>query len=331
MCRWLYLLPSVLILGCIPVTTGSSDIEREYSYGPHTLIATADNDYVPESSGIVASHLNTDVYWTHNDSANTPRIWAFRLNETDITAKTPKHLGYVELTGTTARDWEDIARGPDNQIYIFDGGDNSFTRTDKRILRFAEPQIKPSATPVRLQVSPDVVRFEYPDPGNPTQPAGHNEHRYDAESLFVHPASGDLFIFTKRGTSGPTARVYKLPVDILSWNATEIHVLQFVADLSGTIGGMTTAADIAPEGQRIVIRTYFTAYEFIAPDDGPFDAIFDQTPSHTLFLAECQGEAICYTADGSDLITTSETRPEFFCTSRMPVYTIPAISAQPTQ
>ena len=130
--------------------------------------------------------------------------------------------------------------------------------------------------------------------------------------------------------SGVTARVYKLPARALSWNATKIHVLQFVTDLSSTVG-MTTAADITPDGRRLVIRNYFTAYEFIAPAKGPFEAIFDDSPACMAFLRECQGEGICYSVDGQSLVTTSEARREFFCPSRMPVYLVPALSAQTTE
>ena len=330
MCRWFYLLPSSLMLGCLPVIPGPAEVASSYTYGAHALVATADNRFVTESSGVVASHLNADVYWTHNDSGHRPRVWAFRLNADDIAASTPKHLGYVQLDGMSGGDWEDIARGPGNTLYLFDGGDNRYVRTDKRILRLAEPRIDPAGEPVRLRVSPDVIRFEYPDPNDSMKPTRRNAHRYDAESLFVHPASADLFIVTKRGPRGVAARVYTLRADTLSWNSTRIHVLQFVTDLSITVG-MATGADITPDGRHVVIRNYFTAYEFTAPADSPFEALFNQTPENTLFLRECQGEAICYSADGGSFITTSEARHEFFCPSRMPVYVIPAVPAQPTE
>jgi hypothetical protein len=286
----------------------------------------ADNDYVNESSGVVASQLSADVYWTHNDSGNDPFVYAFRLNEADKAAGVIKHLGHVELDNVNAGgDWEDIARGTEDYLYIFDGGDNSAIRSDKRIFRFPEPTIDPDGEVVVLSLTPELIWFEYPDPDNPTAPATDHAHRYDAESLFVHPSSGDLYIVTKSGPNGVAARVYVLPNESLSWNSSGIHVLQFVADITNKVG-MATAADIAPDGRRVVIRNYFTAYEFITPPSTAFDAIFDHNPTHTIALLECQGEAICYDAHGRNLITTSEARLEFFCPSRMPVYEVPAVN-----
>jgi hypothetical protein len=127
--------------------------------------------------------------------------------------------------------------------------------------------------------------------------------------MWVHHASGDIYIVTKRDTlSAPTARVYRLPAGAISWNSEAVHVLEFVTDLSEIIKAMPTGADIDQSGRRVVIRDYLKAYEFRLPDGAASDSLFEYSPMTVSLLIEPQGEAICYSSDGRDLITTSETR-----------------------
>jgi hypothetical protein len=156
-------------------------------YGSHGLVAQAEgttqpDPQVPESSGIVASRVNADIFWTHNDSGSGPTVWAFRLSAADRAAGAARRMGSVQLSGASSVDWEDIAAGPGNRIYVFDGGDNPpCERTNKRIHRFTEPVFNPSGPPIGLTLPFDSIRFEYPSAGNPLLPAGTNAERYDAE------------------------------------------------------------------------------------------------------------------------------------------------------
>ena len=179
--------------------------------------ARPETTLVPESSGVVASRYNRDIFWTHNDSGATyARVYAFRLSAADKAAGVGKHMGYVELPTATNVDWEDISAGPGHWIYVFDGGDNpACDRTAKHIHRFVEPTVDPNASPVALTAACDSIWFEYPDSSNPALPADSNAERYDAECLMVHPVSGDIYVVTKRDTNNTyVARVYKLPADV---------------------------------------------------------------------------------------------------------------------
>lgn len=297
-------------------------------YGPHALVGSLDTSSVPESSGLIASRVSPGIYWTHNDSGvYAPRVWAFRLNDADVAAGTPTAKGYVQLTGASLVDWEDISAGPANTIYILDGGDNPpCSRTDKRIYRFVEPVIDPNAAPVALNATADFIRFEYPDSVNPAIPANEDTERYDCETLLVHPVTGDIYLVTKRDTGNQgIARVFRLMASAIVWNSQDVHVVESVIDLTaeiaaGTFFGQVTGGDIDPAGKRIVLRNYApSAYEFILPLGAPFDAIFQQPPtliSMGTLLNEGQGESIAYAADGGDLITTAENDP-------MPVFRTP--------
>ena len=305
-------------------------------YGPHVLLATAEGEagleregrsgperQVVESSGVVASRKNPDILWTHNDSGSKAIVWAFRLSSADRAASVARRMGSVQLVGASCRDWEDIASGPGQQVYILDGGDNPpCRRTDKRIHRFSEPTIDPQGSPIHINVPPSSLRFEYPDSADPSLPTDSNDARYDAETLFVHPGTGDIYIVTKRDHVGRgTARVYKLLSASVIWDDTTIHVLQFVADISSYVPTMPTGGDIDSDGRRVVIRNYFSAYEFTVSDAKQFDAIFQQPPLVLSMFGEVQGEGICYTSDGRDLISTSEVK--FIGPQRLPFYIIP--------
>ena len=201
----------------------------------HHLVATADSNEVPESSGVVASRVNPDVYWTHNDSGDGPFVYAFRLAKADRAGGVAHLLGKIELTGARNVDWEDIAWGPWHMIYLFDGGDNSpCRRNDKRIYRFVEPRIDANGPRFKMRLRCESMAFEYPDPQHPDQPVRRNEQRYDAECLIVQPASGDLYIVTKRDfRKVPIARVYKFPGPRIQWNKPgALHVLEFVVDIT---------------------------------------------------------------------------------------------------
>lgn len=284
-------------------------------YGPHEFAGMSETAFVSESSGVIESRRNPDVFWTHNDSGHPhPRVWAFRLSDKDRAERKAKHLGYVELRGASNLDWEDIAAGPGHRIYILDGGDNPpCKRANKRIHRFIEPAVDPNGSPVALTAPFDSILFEYPDVNDPSRPAKDEQQRYDAECLFVNPANGDIYVVTKRDNrSQAVARVYKLPAADIEWNAKRRHVLTFVTDLSSPILNMITGGDIAPDGRRVVLRNYLAAFEYALPANQPFETIFRQHPRiHSLTLETIQllqGEGICYVHDGRDLVTTTESR-----------------------
>ena len=295
--------------------------------GGHRLVATSETPDVDESSGVIASRLEPDVYWTHNDSGGLPRVYAFRLNAADRARRVARDLGYVELANARNGDWEDIAYGPGGMIYVFDGGaDSPYGGSNKCIYRFREPKLDPGGGPVRSSVKCECLRFDYPDPRNAVRPASRDQDRYDAESFFVHPATGDMYVVTKRGEHKiPRALVYKIEARGAQWDGRTEHVLRFVADLSLVVPAMATGADIDDAGRHVVIRDYLSAYEFTLPEGRPFDSIFSTTPQAARLLGELQGEAICYTRDGNEFITTSEV--QVVRKRQFPVYATPAPSA----
>ena len=87
---------------------------------------------INEASGLVASQQNTDVFWTHNDSGDSNRVFALNAQG--------GFLGSFVLQGAAAIDYEDIAigKGPQSGVsymYVADTGDNAESRSDIDIYR----------------------------------------------------------------------------------------------------------------------------------------------------------------------------------------------------
>lgn len=309
--RWLAAMLALASAGCGPVLGGW----MTNLYGAHEFVALSETQSVRESSGVVASRANAHLYWTHNDSGSpAPRLYAFRLNDTDRAAQRAKDLGYLELQGASNLDWEDIALGPGNKLYVFDGGDNPpCERANKRIHRCDEPAVDPDGAPIGVVGGFESIRVEYPAAGDASQAATTDDDRYDAECLMVHPATGDLYVITKRNHGNiPMAKVFKLPASAIAWNSERVHVLQYLTNISSRVPHMATAGDIHVDGRHLVVRNYWSAYEFVNPADQPFDKIFDRHPHEYPLLLEVaqllQGEGICYGVFSGDLITTIEAR-----------------------
>ncbi|VAX19112.1 hypothetical protein MNBD_IGNAVI01-2275, partial [hydrothermal vent metagenome] len=63
-----------------------------------------ESNEINEASGIAASRKNPGLFWTHNDSGDNARLFAFD--------SLGRHRGEFLLAGIQNRDWEDIAIGP---------------------------------------------------------------------------------------------------------------------------------------------------------------------------------------------------------------------------
>lgn len=238
-----------------------------------------------EISGLVASRSLAETLWVHNDSGDSARFFAM--------SSAGKLLGTMTLTGATATDWEDVAIAPKpgggNYLYFGDIGDNRANRTAGiSIYRVTEPTSAASTAIAAANYT--KVTLKYPDllPRN-------------AESLFVDPQSGDLFIFTKAAVTS----VFKAPASVFDTPGT-------IASLTtvGTLGApliLATAADISPDGRHILIRDLSTtAYLYERSVGQSVDDALGGTPLAITLKAERQGESIGWAADGRGFYTTSE-------------------------
>ena len=273
-----------------PTTPQPKHVE---SYRPAVELARLQDPAITESSGIVASRANPGIYWTHNDSGDGPFIYAFD--------RTGKSRGVWRVTGASARDWEDIAAGPGSDphgtyLYVGDIGDNEGKRATIDIYRFIEPAIATEDSHAtkykpRSTEPAEVIHLHYPD------------GRHDAETLLVHPVSGDLYVITKEflGKAG----VYKAKAPLIS-AATVNMVYLGPLNLPTLLGGLVTGGDVSPDGRRVALCDYMQGYELVLAAGKSFDEIWKQPLKVLALGTRKQGEAIGYRLDGKALLTTSE-------------------------
>ena len=235
------------------------------------------------------------MFWTHNDSGDEAFVYAFN--------SAGESLGTWKVQGAENRDWEDLALSKDSSgkcyLYIGEIGDNKMLWPEHFVYRVAEPVVVPAGKAATrknsLATSPaEVLRYSYPD----------TDH--DAETLMVHPVSGDIYVLTKQ-VSGP-AGVYLLKPD---FGSAVSQTAEKVAEISvpSVPNGLLTGGDISPDGRRVIVCDYRQAYEFVLPEAArEFDDIWNSAP-HSIEIGKRKGgESICYSADGSGLIATSEGR-----------------------
>ncbi len=263
-------------------------------YGTPTTIANIKNPAINESSGLAASRLNPNIYWVHNDSGDSPRIYAI-----DATGES---RGVYRLADAQAQDWEDMAVGPGPErsvsyLYLGDIGDNEKARSEIVVYRVPEPKLtaadkNSSKSNPRTTAASDAIRLRYPD------------GKFDAETLMVHPTSGNLYVVTKVMLKNAT--VYEAPAPLV---AGKVTTMKRIGDIKvpSLIGGALTGGSISPDGRRVALCDYLQGYEAVLPRASKnFDEIWKQTFTAFRLGQREQGEAITYRADGKAILATSE-------------------------
>ncbi|MGH9276946.1 MAG: hypothetical protein ACRD12_02390 [Acidimicrobiales bacterium] len=266
-------------------------------YGAPQVVGTIADPAVVESSGLVASRHNAGLYWTHNDSGDDPFLYCLQPSG--------DACGVWQVTGASARDWEDIAAGPGPEagrtyLYVGEIGDNLVDQDPVTVYRVPEPGVPrigsgPTRAAPAATEAAEALRLRYPD-------GPHN-----AEALAVHPQTGDVYIVAKEANPG----VYVARAPLRSGTTT---TMEKVATLPIGQSNRTqaTGADISPDGTRVAIAAYSDGYELrLPPGASSFDAVWQQPPVRIALGQRVQGEAIAYRLDGNALLTTTE-RPGGF-------------------
>jgi hypothetical protein len=268
----------------------------------HTLVGSTPgivvSDQIEEASGVAASRRVNDVWWVHNDSGDTARVFA--INTAGAT------LGEYSLTGASAVDWEDIAAGPGpvagvSYLYVGDIGDSAEStpsRSSVQVYRVAEPLVNPSAPLTTPQALSDVAVLDLKYPDGP----------HDAEGLFVDPVTHDVFVVTKDVVGG-VAGVYRAAAT----DPSPITMSKVATVSLGFLQGVT-GADITPAGDVIALRTYIGVFLFPRPTGSSISAAFSNAScagaappaSRAWPGGEPQGEALGFTRDGRGYVTLSE-------------------------
>ena len=249
---------------------------------------------IRESSGVAASRCQENVLWTHNDSDDGPFIFALDPQG--------RNLGTWKVANSENVDWEDIAafKDTDGRCYLLiaDTGNNYRKRNVLKIYRVEEPSVTNKSLETRRRnslLTEPAENFSF----------SFEDGAHDAETILVHPASGNIYLVTKNITSA--AGVYKLEPFHTTPDQTAIKVGNI--SVPAVPNGLITGGDISPDGRRVAVCDYFGAYELTLPENASdFDNIWEARAIKFDIGRRAQGEAITYADGGNTLYATSEKR-----------------------
>ncbi len=286
---------AVLVAAAVGAGAGPAEPDGgPVRYGEPGLIAELRDPQINESSGLACSRRTEGVFWTHNDSGDGPRIYAF-----DTAGKL---LAAFDVEGAQARDWEDMAsfvRGEEAPLLLLaDVGDNRRQRAGCVLYLVAEPAIgedrEDDAGGAELV---RTVEFTYEDGPR------------DCEAVAVDP-TGDTVYLVEKSLLKP-AGVYELPLAADGDGGPAI-----ARRVAAVPVRAATAMDISPDGRRALVLTYLHGFEYARAPDETWAQAFARPPRLVRMPPRPQGESLCYGPDGVTLYLTSEGSP-------MPLWRVP--------
>jgi hypothetical protein len=224
--------------------------------------------------------VDGDAVWAMADGGR--RVVVHRLDTDDCTVRASRTAEVDPF------DAEDLARGPDGELWVGDLGDNRHERETVAVV------VLPRRGEAR------VHRLTYPD------------GPHDAEALLVDGA-GVPYVVTKE--AGRPAGVYRTegppsgpdPMPLVRVGAVALPPSDTVGGPLGGLGSrVVTGAATSADGHVVALRTYTDAWLYAVPD-GDVGAALAGAPTRVPLPDEPQGEAIAFTRDGT-LLSASETR-----------------------
>ena len=194
---------------------------------------------IEESSGLEI--CDDETFYTHNDGDGELNLYKID--------KYGNMTEYFTIENVKVKDVEDIARDQEGNLYLGDFGNNECERKKFTILKVFLPE-GGFSIPIAKEID-----FTLPD--NRTDHHKKEDRNFDMEAMFHH--NGWIYIFTK-DRSEPSmgfSKMYKVPDEEGRYTATYIGKVQTSNDNDK---GVITAADISPDGSKVVLLAKKGAY-----------------------------------------------------------------------
>jgi hypothetical protein len=258
-------------------------------------------------SGIVASSRHPGVLWAIRDRGGQDRpgkpqnaLYAYKVVDGRVVEVVPGASFKAFPLPVPSRDWEDIGRDSQGNLWIADIGNNECDRTDTALLKVREPDPAAGGEAELLA----TYRYRFPDPAAGC--AGRN-----AEAMFL---AGDVpYLIDKADRS----TLYRFPE--LDPKATV--TLEKVGVLAGEVANLS-GADLSADGRRLAVDTHTMLYVYQAADpslDGQalVADLISRPPAWTVELAGGGGgvtnvEGVAFGWDSHDLNLLAENRDVYF-------------------
>jgi hypothetical protein len=257
-------------------------------------------------SGIVASKRYPGVLWAIRDRGGQDRpgrpqnaLYAYKVTDGRVGTVAGAPFKAVPMP-VPARDWEDIGRDSDGNLWIADIGNNECDRDDTALLKVREPDPR-QTHPAELLAT---YRYRFPDP--PPGCAGRN-----AEAMFLVDDVPYLIDKAQRST------LYRFP----SLDPDGAVTLEKVGVLAGQVANLS-GADLSTDRSRLAVDTHTVLYVYEASDpslDGPalVADLISRPPAWTVQLAglgagAANVEGVAFSYGSLDLNLLAENRDVYF-------------------
>jgi hypothetical protein len=237
----------------------------------------------------VKSRVYQDVYWTHNDSGDIPRIFPVTVEGNIVKPRLAPLYNGIIIQNAENNDWEDIAVDNKGNLIIGDIGNNNNGRKNFSIYIIREPSPFDLG---KVKVSQEIL-FHYPD-------KMHSKSKVEsinAEAIFW--AYEKIYILNKL-SKGKYTDLYCLE----SFDQDRSNPLSLKGSFN--FHGSVTGADATMDGRRLVVLTYKGIWLFETKD---FDTDYFHGKISWLPISAGQCEGVCI--DNEEIIISNESRKLF--------------------
>ena len=215
------------------------------NYGQLTYITKLPKK-LDENSGMAMGKDST--VWLVNDSGGADKLYQINFEG--------KYVKQLEVKNAKNKDWEDMARDKDGNVYIADTGNNANKRKDLVIYKLSDPDEEKGD-----KIKAEHIEFSFPEQNK--YPPKKSKLLYDTEAIFY--AKDSIYLITKN-RSHPfkgEALIYRIPAKKGKYEATFLGAFIPCTEFSVC---KITAADISPDGKTIALLGYgklwlFTNFE----------------------------------------------------------------------
>jgi hypothetical protein len=266
-----------------------------------------DSKDIQESSGLARSRRHERLLWTHNDSGDKSRLFAFDADG--------RLHAIVDVKDVDSVDWEDMCSFTWNDqpyLAIADVGDNAFRRKHVTIYILPEPEIELIAAgsagkeskPKKLDIDAGwKVEVTYPNGALNCEAIAYDPWRKQFLLASKEQLRSQLFVvdfnLKKRKQETSATKIGEFPVPLV------------------------TGASISDDGRLLVLGTYGPTCLLHRDQPTPSaEARWISKVPDELELIPApmrkQGESICFDKSGTKLLMTSEGYPTPLLVSELP-------------